>query len=721
MLRSEGKGPGTTVLAPLEALQLLTGPRSVAVVGASESLQSWGGRALQFLIGHGFKGKVFPVNPKYETLHGLTCYPSVKSVPEPFDVVMVLVRNLHVLEVLKQARLRGCRAAVVISTSFAETGEEGRRLQEEVAAFCRQSGMRLMGPNCLGLVNLVDGVVLCTSTSLNREELVRGEVGMVSQSGAVMGTLFDLAQEQGLGFSYLFSVGNEADLQSTDYLEFLIEDGSTRVITMFLENVPDPERFFRLAMRAREREKPILVFKAGRSDLSRRVIATHTGAMAGDDRIDQALFDQAGVVRVEDPEDLVQTAYLLSRVRRFPEATRLGLISISGGLAGHFSDRCQDYGIRLPEVSPDTAGALGELLGIGPPYNPLDIGRQPVNDIPALLRGLDRFLNDPAFDVILFANLLYIVPGMTSITSSLYQTTDKPFVLLWMASRKAERDILDLRREGVPVFTSAHDCLKAIRHLFAYSAGRGKVRAVRELPTHRDPGLAAMLEEFRRSGHQVLNEAESKRVLARAGLPVTRERLVASVDEAVEAAWEIGYPVALKAVSGKLMHKTEAGAVRLNIGDDKELAREYLELCRRLRQARPDLALDGLLVQEMATPGYEAIVGCRVDARCGPVVICGHGGIYTELYQDNFLLLARFSGEQDIRENLERTRFSRVLQGFRGQRSGDAEALVELVRRFGDFALMYEEYIADVDLNPVIVGFQGEGVKVVDAVIRLKP
>ena len=446
----------------------LFSPRRVAVVGASESRDSFQGKAIRYLLNRDFAGEVFPVNPRYEALYGRRCHASVSGIPGSIDAAVVAVRGELVPGVLAECAERGCRLAVVISTITADAGG-GSEWRRSLADLVERTGMRVMGPNCVGLVNFVGGFTLGTSTISERKELLRGRIGLLSQSGALLGSILDQAQDEGCGFSYAISAGDEADLTFGDYVRFLAEDPDTDVITAYVEGIWDYDAFLAATSAAQRNGKPVFVCKLGRSVRGVEVAATHTGALAGTDRAIDALLREAGVIRVETPEDLYRAAALYERTGRL-KSTGVAIFSASGGAAGLLADRSELHGLELPPPSPSVSERLREDTGIDLPHNPLDILRRPIAEASRVSDALRVLSSDERFGVtIVGMTMVYFLDHVAEVVIEGVKGSRGHVVVCWPAGGLMREQVERLRAAGIQVFGDADACLRAIRAVQACS------------------------------------------------------------------------------------------------------------------------------------------------------------------------------------------------------------------------------------------------------------
>ncbi|OGA41994.1 MAG: hypothetical protein A3G24_03130 [Betaproteobacteria bacterium RIFCSPLOWO2_12_FULL_62_13] len=667
----------------------------------------------------GFRGKIYPVNPRLKEIHGLACYPSLKDLPETPDHVGIIVSTERVFDVLDDCAALGVRFVTVFTAGFSETGtQEGRDRQARLGAFARRAGIRIMGPNCNGVVNFVDGFAMTSTAAILGQRAPAGNVGVVSHSGG-LGQINVMwrAQEIGLGISYEASCGNEADLDTLDFVRFMLRSDSTDIVLMAIESIKDGEKLKAIARESVEREKPIVVLKFGRTEAGSRAAASHTGVVAGDDDIYDAMFRQYGLIRVHECNELYETAVLL-RKRRWPKGRGAAAVAPTGGNIVQAADVGASFGMSWPAYSAETQAALAQLLpGYGKVSNPTDMTSFATGRQELYRQALDAIAADPGIDV--------VVPIFASLAKADLQRgadfvarCEKPAAMLWVGGCTDDPSFTprDFVKAGIPVYRDATPCMRAVRaavdygeHVRAHESGW----AIPQRPVGLDfEATAAKL----RAGASKLTEREAKRLLAGYGFPVTREKLASTAEEAVSHAREIGAPVALKIDSPDIAHKTEAGAIRLGVEGEGAVRAAYAEVLDAARRYALHARLNGVLVQEMAPRGVEMMLGIVNDPVFGPIVAVGLGGIHVEMLKDIAYRAAPVTPHQAA-DMLNELRGVKLLDGARGMAPRDREGLVDLIVRLSWFAHDFRGEIAELDINPLIVLERGAGARVVDALI----
>jgi acyl-CoA synthetase (NDP forming) len=707
--------PGTELLdlAPLMA------PRSVALVGATDHPSSFGGRVFQQMTNFGFPGRIYPVNPRLKEIRGLKCYPSVRDLPETPDHVGLVVSSERAFDVLADCAAIGVRYATVFTGGFAETGTaEGRERQQRLIAFGKSSGMRFMGPNCNGVVNFVDAFAMTSTAAIKGPRAAPGDIGVVSHSGG-LGQINVMwrAQEIGLGISYEASCGNEADIDTLDFARFMVHSEVTNVVLLAIETIKDGAKFRKLAQEAAELEKPLVVLKIGSTDAGSRAAASHTGAIAGDNDILDGVLRQYGLIRVYECNELYETAVFL-RKRRWPRGRGLAAVAPTGGNIVNMADAGASFKLQWNPFARETQDALGKLIpGYGQVSNPTDLTSLATGDQDFYRNALTTIAADPGVDV-----LIPIVPSLTKNDlqrgADIVRQCEKPAAMLWVGGCTDDKDFSakDLVRAGIPVYRDATPCARAIRaavdfgdHLRARKSG--------ELTPARPAGIDRALAESRLSGlGEKITEREAKQLLACYGLPVTQEALAETAEQAVRFAAEIGGRVALKIDSPDIAHKTEAGGIRLGVEGGPAITQSFEAIVQSATQYAPQAKINGVLVQEMARPGVEMMLGVLRDPVFGPIIAAGLGGIHVEVLKDIAYRTAPVTPRQ-AGEMLDELRGAALLAGVRGMAARDREVLIDAIVRLSWFAHDFTNDIAELDINPLMVYERGAGARVLDALL----
>ena len=691
------------------SLRALLEPRSIAVLGASER-PSIGRSIIESLGRLGYDGAIYPINARYEELLGFKCYPSVLELPAAPDVVAYCIGSAQLLESVRQLAERGAGGLVVYDGGFAERDEGGRKLQDDVAALCREAGIALCGPNCMGVLNPVARSTSYLAAVRDPTGLA-GNVGLVAQSGSICnGMLTDLRR---FGFSLVVSSGNEAVVSTAAYLEYLIDDAATRVIATFTESVREPERYVAALDRAADRGKPVVVLKVGRSDRTRAAIHSHTGGLAGETRVFSEVLRAHRAIEVQDLDELTEVVAVCQGTR-WPRGKRIGVTRGSGGQMELILDLAAPIGLDLPPLSAadraDAERVIGPITGDGNPLDYWGNGKFHTN----LPHALATLAKSDAYDAVVYCLDTHDGQPMVQpdrlleyaqILADAFDRSDKPHYLMNTRPGVMHSGQIELlRRHGVAVIGGTRQGLRAIDRM-----GRRAMASSHPRPTpHRKPSLAL--------GRRTINEFEAKRLLVALGLPVTRERLVGNLCEAEQAASEIGYPVVLKVVSDDIPHKSERGLVALGLASREALAEAWALLDRRVDDANLRGGLKGMLVQEFVQRGVEVFAGVSHDPDFGLTLAFGTGGIDIERARDFALRLLPLR-EGDAETMIAETGAAVSLQAYRGKPPADRAALIACLYALADFATIEAEALAEIDLNPIKVLPAGEGCRVVDALI----
>lgn len=694
-------------------------PASIAIIGASDDPRKPGGRPQRALTNKGYQGKIYPVNPKYQQVMGLTCYPSLMEIPGPVDLVIISVPAAGVYQALEQCAAKGVKAAVIFTSGFAETGHQGRLAQQQILDLARQHGIRLCGPNSLGLINTQNGVAASFAWIVDAPDVGNGTLGFVTQSGAFGALIYAQALHSGIGLNYFVSVGNEADLEFADFVGYMVQDDATLAIGGYMEGAKDGDKLRQVAEQAAEAGKPLLLLKVGQSKAGARAASSHTGSLAGEDRIYEAFFRQTGIVRIEAPEELISFMPLFL-AGRLPRGRNVALINTSGGSGVTLADSCERLGLTVPALGERTRARMEKVMPFyASAQNPVDMTAAYVTNPEILITCLQALAEDEDVDMIM-ANFDLKEPygeEIARMVIEVYQQLGKPLVVApWVLPGTDEGEgVRALRRAGIPLLLDMNQTVKALAHLANYAeflTKRGQ-QAYR-IP---EPGEQARALARRCTGLKgALSEGQSKEVLAAFGIPVSQGGLAVTREEAVVLAEQIGYPVVLKIDSPDISHKTEAGGVLLDLKSAQAVQEAYDKILDNVRNYNPAARINGVLVQEMLPQGIEVIVGITNDDVFGPTVMFGLGGIFVEVLQDVAFRVAPFS-PGDALEMIREIKGYRVLEGVRGGPPADLEALVEVLVRVSELAVVLGDRIEELDINPLVVYPAGQGVRAADALL----
>lgn len=692
----------------MKAINALLRPRRIAIIGASTDCRKVSGLPLHYLQRHGFDGEIYPVNPQARSIGGLPCYPDIASLPDAPDAAIVLLGADQTVATMAELSRKGTAAAIVLADGFGETGDRGAARQR---AMIQAAGpMRILGPNTIGLVNLTDRTVLSASGALEMGELASGGLALISQSGGVLGSMYSRAADRGIAFSKLVATGNEADLDTTDFLEALIDDDATRVIAIYMEGLRRPDAFRRASHRAHAAGKPIVIFKVGRCEAGRQAAASHTGALTGEDRLYDALFRQLGIIRARTLTDFLDIPAALACGRR-AMGRKVAILTTTGGVATLLADTGGMAGLVFPAPDAETATALVAKAQL----SPANAAENPVDMTLAGHRS-DRFRG--AIRVLMHSasyDALVVVIGSSSlgdpdavVHALIEGASDKP--VLAYVSPHAPAILRRLNQAGIPAVTDPESCATVVIALQKSGASLSSARLGRTVSRRTDPTLPDT------GGH--LNEAASKALFAASGIKCVAEIAVSSAEQAERAAVTLAGPVVLKFLDSKVAHKSEMAGVHVGIP-----ASEVASICAQMieRFATDGLGTpEGFLVQRAVTGGLEMILGLYRDPLLGMAILVGMGGIAAELIGDTVVRLLPID-RLDAEAMLDELRLLPLLTGYRGGPRRDTAALVDAIMAFAVLGERLGHRIIEAEINPLFVMPEGEGVIAADGLVILAP
>lgn len=695
-------------------LDALFSPRSVAVVGASQDAKRIRGRLLKLLIEGGFKGPIYPVNPSSLEIQGLRAYPSVRELPEAPDLALIAVAADQVMDVLEQCAARGVKAAAVFSAG-ASHAAPGERLQDHVASLAQRTGMRVLGPNCEGFIDATAGLIATFSPTIEvlaprAPTARRGGVSIVSQSGAMAFALYSRAHAQHIPIHHLVSTGNEADVELLEVVDYLIAKGDSRAILLFIEGLHQPERLAPVAARAADAGIPLVVAKVGRSSAGQRAAVSHTAHLTGADTAYDAVFHRFGVIRVDDPEQMLAIAAAASAGLQ-PKGRRTAIVTTSGGAGGWAADICEQAGLKVPSFDTNFKCQLTDVVpDYGSTDNPIDVTARVVEDGGAtLLKILDRLSRAPGIDVALIIMSLVAKGRITSIETPLTElVTSAGCPLFFHSPGEAHEDELNALARVGSVHLELRAFAAAVRALDDY-------RLFRELWLSRQPKSLSVSSIMGKESLAGPFDSTRERLTAW-GIPTPPEAVATTPAEAALAATRMGWPVVLKIVSPDIAHKTDAGGVALNIGDVVALESAFTRILSNVANHSPLARIDGIQVQKMMPPGREMVIGTINDADFGPMVMLGLGGIYVEVLRDVVFAPAPLAFD-DALALIDRLQTRALLGEVRGHPASDVDALARLLVAVSEAAVLHAQDIQEIELNPVLVYPAGQGAVAVDALI----
>lgn len=705
-----------------KGLDALFNPASVAVIGATNDIGRIGGVPLDLMIRRGYRGRILPINPKYSEIQGLKAWPNLAAVGEPIDVAIVAVPAAAVPQTLEDAIAAGVKGLVLFSSGFAEVDAGGRDAQLKIAARAREAGVRLLGPNCLGMMAFAANVYATFSPAPRAGETRIGNIAIVSQSGAFGAFAYSLARIKGLGMSYWMTTGNEADIEFADCVEWLAHDPATKVILGYMEGCRDGAKLKRALAAAQAAGKSVAITKVGRTALGSAAAASHTAALTGQDAVYDAMFRQYGVWRARTVEELFTVGYAASMCPR-PASSRIGLLTVSGGVGVLMADDAEEAGLDVAEMPAAAQDAIRAVIPFAGPRNPVDITGQFQNQPELLETTLDCMLGtgdaDGRYDMVLFfpaAGMLGSPRAQAMVDTMIAVRARHPQAALALTGLTRPEQRAQLEAAGVPVLDEPSAAVRAFGAL-AFFAASARRRAARP---HIDLPVMAPLPAH------ALTEHEALRLVAKAGLPVMPCTQAATAEEAVAAAARHGYPVVLKLSSRTITHKSDVGGVKLNLADAAAVRAAFDAILAAARTAEPNAHIDGVLVAPMIKGGVECILGVQRDPVFGPVVMFGIGGILVEAIKDVSFRVAPFD-EIEARAMVDEIRARRILDGMRGAPPADVDALVRALAALSRFAAAHADRLESLDLNPFVVlprdhaGIAGMKALALDAVLITRP
>ncbi len=692
--------------AASQSLLPILRPESVAVIGASDTPSRIGGRPIHSMKAMGYAGRIHPVNPRRETVQGLPAFASIRDVPEPVDCALVAVPAAIAVGAIRDCADCGVKSAVVFTSGFAEQGEDGAAAQAEIARIARDSGMRIVGPNCLGVFAMDSGWYGTFTNAPAMIERPPGPVGIVSQSGAYGSHVLIVAQRRGVGANYWVTTGNECDVEIGEVIDFFVESPEVEIVVAYAEGIRDAARLRQALGKARDARKPVVFMKVGRTGEGARAAASHTASLAGSDAVYEALFRQYGVYRAGTTEELVDIAYAC-QYGSYPTGRRVSLQTISGGVGVQMADDAVRYGLEVAPLPPPVQKKLKALIPFAGTHNPVDFTAQALNEPDLMLENIGLTIEEADYDShIVFMTTVPATPFMKEPCAELFRTVrerwpEEPMIM----SLVGDRDVVEAYEKlGYPVFEDPSLAVRALAALtrFGEAFGRGAGNPPPEAPAGLLPAPAAPV-----------GERDALAILASAGIPVVRARLAATPEEAVAAA-ALGGRCALKIASPDILHKTEIGGVLLNVEGDAAVADGARTLLRRAAERKPEARIDGVLVSEMAAGGVETVLGAVCDPVFGPAVMFGLGGVFVEALKDVSFRLAPF-GVDEAHRMIGEIRGRAVLDGVRGAPPADLHALADALARLSVFAAANAGRIESVDINPFVA--LPEGGTAADALI----
>jgi acetyltransferase len=699
---------------PVEGMRELFEATSIAVIGASQKEGKVGNVIVKNLLRSGYRGALYPVNPKVDQVLGVKCYPNLASIPGPVEMAVVVVPNQIVPQVMEESGAKGVKVAVIISAGFRETGKEGAELERTVGKIASKYGIRILGPNCLGIISTSNNMNATFTNSYPKA----GTVAISSQSGAICAVVLDWARATKIGFSKFISVGNKLDIDEADLLTYLKDDDQTAVIGMYIEGMRRGQEFMTIAREA-SRTKPIIALKAGRTSSGAKAASSHTGALSGSDKVYDAALSQSGVVRVKTIDDMFDLLQVFANMP-VPEGEGLAIVTNAGGLGVMAADAVSDYGLSLASFTPETIAKLRTGLPEEANfYNPVDV----IGDADAKRYefAIRTVMDDPNVHMVLATVAPSDLLDITSVAATIsgFSGSSKvPIATALVGGEDVIKGSRILMEAGVPNYESPDRAVKALAAMARYrelKLKKDRAEAVKVEGDHAT--VEKVLGKVREEGRTSLTEEEGKIILKAYGVPVPPEGQARTADEAVKLAQTIGYPVVLKVSSADIAHKTDVGGVAVNLRSDGEVRNRFELMMSQIKARLPTARVDGVIVEKMIS-GREVIVGMVRDETFGPVITFGLGGIFVEIMKDVTQRIAPVD-EDSVDDMIRSIRAYPILAGARGSKAADIPALKKVIFGLAQIALDYPE-IMEFEINPVMVGDLGQGCGAVDALVTIK-
>ncbi len=689
-------------------LEMFFEPRAVAVVGAAREPGKLGYNVVNNLLEFGYKGSVYPINPKATEILGLPCFPSVLDVPGPIDLAVIVVPNKLVPGVMTECGKKGIKGAIIITAGFKEAGVEGVKLEREVMAIAREYGIRVIGPNCLGIID--NALPMDASFALGVPP--KGEIAFMSQSGALCTAILDWALAEGIGFSRFVSLGNKADVDEVDLLEAWENDPNSKVIIAYVEGLKDGRRFMDVARRV-TKSTPVIAVKSGNTAAGSRAVSSHTGSLAGSNKAYDAAFRQVGLLRASSIQDLFDYAIAFA-YQPVLNGDRIAIVTNAGGPAIMATDALETLGLKLTQLTAETIEFLqSKLPAAANTYNPIDVLGDALADRYAL--SIEAALKDPNVDgliVILTPQVMTQIEETAREVVRISRQYSKPVIGCFMGEEKVSAGAHILNDNKVPNYPFPERAAAALRAMKEYRTWLERpAPQIKEFQANRD-AVKVLFAKVREDGRNTLGDAEARTVAEAYGLRVPKSKLAANADEAVKIAEEIGYPVVMKIASPDILHKSDIGGIKVGVTGAANVRDAFDLIVYRATRYMPDATIWGVQIQEMVTGAKETIIGMNRDPQFGPMIMFGLGGIYVEVLKDVTFRIAPVS-EQEAKEMISEIRSYHLLEGVRGERPSDIDAIVDCILRISQLVTDFPE-IVELDINPLLVRNSGAGAVAVD-------
>ncbi len=695
------------------SFEKLIRPDSVAIVGASAHPTKVGHAILKNILSDGYEGDVYPVNPTAQEILGKVCYRSLQDIPGEVDLAVIVVKRDLVASILKDCVSKSVKAVIIITAGFSEADKEGKRLQQEITRIARYGTITMMGPNCVGLINPSHKLNASFGLSIGKP----GSVAIISQSGALITAIQDIASSNRIGFSVLASVGNKASLDEVDFLVRLKDEENTRVIAAYLEDIPRGQEFMRVA-EGIAKVKPIVILKSGRTETGAQAASSHTGSLAGADSAYESAFRRTGVIRADSVENLFDVSMAFA-YQPLPKGNRVAVLTNAGGPGIMMSDALEMAGLKIPKPDKETEAQLSRVLStVGSVHNPVDL----LGDADAELYGkaIAILLGSDSFDsliVILAPQRMTPCESIAQKVVDISKKYDKPVLTCFMGADAIAKGVAILREEKIPQYPVPERAARVMMEMAIYSQCKSRpLRIAERFAVNKNPVIKIIRAYTSRQKYEI-GEVDAKTILKAYNFDVPPGIMASTVEEAVNFADENGYPVAMKISSPDILHKSDMGGVKIGLTSRTEVEDAFELMMIRIKRKMPEAEIRGVLVEKMVNGGREVILGMKRDAQFGPNLLFGLGGIFVEILKDITFSLAPVTAEE-CRKMIESTKSYKLLTGVRGEKGVDIDAVVLSLQRMSQLVMDFPE-IEEIDINPLLAGQKGDGAFVVDARIIL--
>ena len=687
-------------------------PKSIAIIGASADFTTISGKPMKNLIHSNFKGEIYPVNPRYDAIEGYKCFDSILDIPGKVDLALIAVSASRLISIMGECISKNVKNILLFSSGFAEIGESGKKIQDEVAKMAQENDIRIIGPNSVGCLNVKESIPMGFATSLEAENgFIRGNIGLVSQSGALGFSVFGLAQEEDLGFTYVINTGNEMDVTTVDSIEFMLEDDETTVIAAYMEGIPNGEHLITVAKRAKVLKKPLIILKAGKSAIGKEAASSHTASLAGSEEMFQVIAKQYGIITVKDIDEMIDVMKIVSR-RKWSSGRKVVTISNSGAAGIAMADFSEEFGLILEPLQGETKDKIAATIpSYGSALNPIDITAQALKEQHILTETVETLVKDDNTDIIVIQTTFGGVLGeqICRKVVEIDQREEKPIIVTVTGTEELTgkgRQVL--RENGVPVYKTTYDTMLAVKHLVQISEFYKKEQILSNYST---PTTYAVTEEYKT---RIWTEDKSKNQLKQLDINIPKNTIIQSVEQMELLIKDLQFPLVAKIISEDILHKTDAGGVKLSIQNIEEAKKAFYEIIEASKNYNSKARIQGVLFEEMLNEkGIEMFIGVKSDPQFGSFIVCGLGGIFIEVLKDIAIRHIPID-KNEAKSMIEELKGYSMLLGTRGQERSDIEAFAEALVKISDFVHQQNGTLREMDINPIVVLNEGEGIIALD-------